>query len=69
MIPEEIYVVEVTGGIHFRCKGKMKHAEFDQLSQRFYVGFESETDALKLVEKGDEVLAYVNSRPHFIKQP
>ena len=69
MIPEEIYVVEVIGGIHFSYKGKMKYRDFDTLSQRFYIGFDSETDALNFVEKGDAVLQYVNTRSHYIKKP
>ncbi len=69
MIPEIVYVVEVTGGIHFRYHGQMKYNEFDSLQQRWYIAFDTEEDAKDFVATGDEILNFVNEHAHYIKKP
>jgi hypothetical protein len=72
MTPKEVYVVEVTGGIHFRYAGKKAFNELDAAQDadcRVRVGFGTEADALEFVRMGDEVLQFVNCRPHYIRKP
>jgi hypothetical protein len=69
VVPEYVFAVEVTGGVYFKYLGKMQFKDFFALKQRFHIGFDSEASALGLVEKGDEILQYINCRSHYIRKP